>query len=121
MLPTAPHGLAFCLSPFASRLRFRLPLPSPASLPIQPVRHLDKESIRRVQAEQIAHVTAEIVGSLLAREALASLVPHHEYCRARIVLPPQHDVGLKCLEVESAWVIRPRGIVERSVAILVVV
>src|SRR6266446_2756467 len=86
---------------------------------IQPVGHLHKKRVGRVESEQIAHVAVEILRSLERVEPLPPLVPHEEERRARIVLPTENHVRLKCLEVESAWIAGDRRIDERSVTIVV--
>src|SRR3989441_7216820 len=90
------------------------------SLPIEPVREFYQEPVVRPQIEQIVQVATEAARPLAARGPLATLTPHDEQRGPRPVLPAEHDVRAELLEVESADVVRVRGIAVRLIAAVIV-
>src|SRR6266550_3154985 len=72
-----------------------------------------------MQAEEIAHISLKCLVSRCRQEPLPPLVPHDKHRRPRIVFPPEHNVRLQSLEVESAGICCNGGILESSVAIVV--
>src|SRR6266550_549567 len=79
-------------------------------LAIDPVRQLHQEAVVGPQIEQIVQVAAEAARALETGGPLPALTPHHEQRRPGPVLPAEHHVRAELLEVESADVVRERGV-----------
>src|SRR5690242_7105215 len=65
----------------------------PRRLPIEPVTHLDQESIRRPRIEELAQVLLEVPVPLDPARAAPPLVPDEEEGAPGPVLPPEDGVG----------------------------